>query len=45
MRPCMPNRLFRKPDKRSGPAVLDREPVILPDARKDARERVRRMME
>lgn len=41
----MPNRLFRQPDERSGPAILDREPVILPDARKEARDRVREMME
>lgn len=33
--------LFRAPDENSGPAVLGREPVVLPEARKNAMDRVR----
>lgn len=33
----MPDRrLFRSPDEMSGPAVMDREPILLPEARKEA---------
>ena len=34
-------RLFREPDEDSGPALLDREPVILPEERKEVAERVK----
>lgn len=35
------NRLVRKPDSRSGPAVLDREPVVLPEQRKRVADRLK----
>lgn len=31
----MADKLFREPDERSGPAVLGREPVVLPEKRKE----------
>lgn len=40
----MPNgnrKFFSAPDERSGPALLDREPVILPEQRKKLARRVR----
>lgn len=33
--------LFRGPDENSGPAVLGREPILLPKMRKDAANKVR----
>lgn len=33
--------LFRAPDDRSGPAALDREPIVLPEQRKNAVNRIR----
>lgn len=33
--------LFRAPDDRSGPAVLDREPILLPEQRKNAVRKIR----
>jgi hypothetical protein len=37
----MADKLVREPDERSGPAVLDREPILLPEQRKEAVNRVR----
>lgn len=33
--------LFRSPDENSGPAVLDREPIVLPQQRKKAIRRIK----
>lgn len=33
--------LFRTPDENSGPAVLDREPILLPKARKNVARKVK----
>lgn len=33
--------LVRRPDERSGPAVLDREPILLPRARRRMVDRVK----
>lgn len=46
----MPNgndqrKLFRPPDEQSGPAFLDREPVVLPEQRKSFVQRVRDSLE
>jgi len=32
---------IREPDENSGPALLGREPVVLPDERKEAANRVK----
>lgn len=37
-------RLLRKPDERSGPALMDREPILLPEHRKDAAKEMRRRL-
>lgn len=37
----MADRLIRAPDERTGPAALDREPIVLPEQRKQAVNRVR----
>lgn len=37
-------RFFRKPDENSGPAIADREPVVLPDERKKAAEKVKELV-
>jgi len=36
--------LFREPDERSGPAILDREPILFPEQRKEAKGRVERLI-
>lgn len=33
--------LIRSPDERSGPAILDREPILLPEQRKRLVDRIR----
>lgn len=38
---AMAGDLFRMPDSRSGPAILDREPVVLPSARRKLARKVR----
>lgn len=43
----MPNgdsKILRAPDERTGPALLDREPVILPEQRKQLVRRVREQL-
>lgn len=40
----MADELFREPDERSGPAILNREPVLLPEQRKRVARRVREMV-
>lgn len=41
----MADELFREPDAQSGPAILNREPILFPEQRKDLTRRVRRMMD
>lgn len=38
------NELFREPDENTGPAVLNREPMLLPEQRKKAVEKSREQM-
>lgn len=41
----MARKLVSEPSENSGPAMLDREPVILPEQRKEATRRVKRMLD
>ena len=40
----MADQLIREPDERSGPALAGREPILLPEQRKKAAERVRQAL-
>lgn len=41
----MARKLVSEPSENSGPAVLNREPVLLPEQRKKAARRVKRMLD
>lgn len=35
--------LFREPDENSGPALLDREPIVLPEQRKNVASELKKL--